>query len=200
MNETWRGAGDATDALQEAVRNLPRDVPPEGLGATICRTLAELPLPERPPWPRLLAWMDRPTVVLSYRLATLALLVGILAGVWSLVAMRQRSAPPPLLGGVGPMQASREEPPPGGHRAKVTFVFYAPEAGSVAVVGSFNDWDPGAYPMTRDADGNWTVRVDLPPGQYEYQFVVDGSRFVPDPNATEQRDDGLGGSNAVLRL
>jgi hypothetical protein len=42
--------------------------------------------------------------------------------------------------------------------------------------------------------------VDLPPGQYEYQFVVDGSHFVPDPRATEQRDDGLGGSNAVLRI
>jgi 1,4-alpha-glucan branching enzyme len=70
----------------------------------------------------------------------------------------------------------------------------------VAVVGNFNDWDAGRYPMVKGPDGNWTVKVDLRPGQYEYQFVVDGSRFVPDPNATEQRDDGLGGANAVLRL
>ncbi len=55
------------------------------------------------------------------------------------------------------------------------FACNAPAAREVFLTGTFNGWDPRATPMAKDADGNWSVAVDLKPGHYEYKFVVDGS-------------------------
>jgi 1,4-alpha-glucan branching enzyme len=82
----------------------------------------------------------------------------------------------------------------------VTFVFYAPKAKSVSLVGTFNDWNPEKTPMNRGKDGTWSVQVSLPQGRHEYLFLVDGSRYESDPNALELRQDGMGNENAVLRL
>jgi len=49
----------------------------------------------------------------------------------------------------------------------------APDAHEILLAGSFNDWDPAALAMTRGADGEWSVELQLPPGRYEYKFVVD---------------------------
>jgi 1,4-alpha-glucan branching enzyme len=51
----------------------------------------------------------------------------------------------------------------------------APEAQTVFLAGSFNQWNAGATPMAKDAEGNWSVAVDLKPGRYEFKFVVDGA-------------------------
>lgn len=49
-----------------------------------------------------------------------------------------------------------------------------PHAEAVFLAGTFNDWDPEATPMERAVDGTWSARLELPPGRYEYKFVVDG--------------------------
>ena len=51
---------------------------------------------------------------------------------------------------------------------------HASKAAEVCVAGTFNDWNPTATPLTRQADGTWAVPPDLPPGRHEYKFVVDG--------------------------
>src|ERR1051325_8423191 len=53
------------------------------------------------------------------------------------------------------------------------FSVRATNARSVAVAGSFNNWDPTKTPLTRQGD-RWSTKVDLPRGRYEYRFVVDG--------------------------
>jgi len=74
-----------------------------------------------------------------------------------------------------------------------------PEARSVAVVGTFNDWRASGYEMRRGSDGSvWTVTLWLPEGRYEYAFLVDGDNTVPDPSAPLHQDDGFGSRNAVL--
>ncbi len=72
-----------------------------------------------------------------------------------------------------------------------------PEAHTVSVIGSFNDWLPGGYPMKRE-QSTWTVILDLPTGRHEYVFVVDGKTMVPDPGALMFQEDGFGNRNAVL--
>jgi len=42
--------------------------------------------------------------------------------------------------------------------------------------------------------------VPLPPGNYEYVFVVDGERWVADPRAARYRPDGFGNNNAMLTV
>lgn len=50
----------------------------------------------------------------------------------------------------------------------------APDAHEVFVAGSFNDWSPTANPMARDEQGWWETELELPPGNYEYKFLIDG--------------------------
>jgi len=80
----------------------------------------------------------------------------------------------------------------------VHFELSAPQARAVAVAGSFNGWRPEALPMRRGTDGTWSVTVPLALGEYHYQFVVDGVRWVSDPTAHALEDDGFGGSNSVI--
>ncbi|MDP3772827.1 MAG: isoamylase early set domain-containing protein [Gemmatimonadales bacterium] len=80
----------------------------------------------------------------------------------------------------------------------VHFQLAAPGARVVAVAGSFNDWRPEAQPMVLGRDGWWSITVPLPVGEHRYQFVVDGARWLPDPSAHAQVDDGFGGANSVI--
>jgi 1,4-alpha-glucan branching enzyme len=70
------------------------------------------------------------------------------------------------------------------HRALhlVDFFCRAPRAKSVSRIGDFNDWQPAAHPMTRMPDGGWVIRMELPHGHHQYQFLVAGVPTL-DPNA-----------------
>jgi len=82
----------------------------------------------------------------------------------------------------------------------VRFVLVAPEAHNVSLAGTFNQWDARATPLVRSgASGVWTATLQLPAGQHQYAFVVDGQRWVPDPGAPAV-DDGFGRRNSVLTL
>ena len=70
-----------------------------------------------------------------------------------------------------------------------------PEAKSVFVAGSFNEWNP--VPLTRSNDGKWVGDLTGISGRHEYLFVVDG-QWLPDPNARESVQNPYGGKNSVL--
>ncbi|HHS50705.1 MAG TPA: hypothetical protein ENN07_06265, partial [candidate division Zixibacteria bacterium] len=72
-------------------------------------------------------------------------------------------------------------------------------AESVNLAGSFNGWSTEATPMSDDdGDGRWTVTIDLPDGEYQYKFVVNGNVWIQDPNNPKGAPDGFGGSNSVI--
>jgi hypothetical protein len=80
-------------------------------------------------------------------------------------------------------------------RGRVTFTYEDEQYLSVAVAGSFNDWEP--RPMKLDDEvGEWTLRVTLDPGRYSYRFVVrdeDGEWEAIDPyNDNARRDSEHG--------
>lgn len=85
-------------------------------------------------------------------------------------------------------------------RARVVeVVFTAPTAESVAVVGDFNRWNPSRNVMVREGRaGTWRARLRVPPGVYQYGFVVDGREWLADPTAPRSVPDGFGGRNSVL--
>ena len=76
------------------------------------------------------------------------------------------------------------------------FVFHMPQARSASVAGTFNRWEPKRTPMHKDANGNWKATMWLPPGRYEYRFVIDG-QWVSDPKARESSPNGFGSTNSV---
>ena len=82
----------------------------------------------------------------------------------------------------------------------VRFAMTAPAAEVVEVTGDFNGWARGDLRLhDPDGDGVWTKTVQLPRGRYAYMFVVDDA-WIADPDAAVLRDDGFGGTNAILEI
>ncbi|MCW3054365.1 MAG: alpha-glycosidase [Chthonomonadales bacterium] len=81
----------------------------------------------------------------------------------------------------------------------VTFTYVATGAPhTIGVAGSFNGWNPSTNPLHPKQDRvTWTVTLPLSPGIYGYKFVIDGKRWMTDPNAKAE-DDGSGNMNSVL--
>jgi 1,4-alpha-glucan branching enzyme len=82
---------------------------------------------------------------------------------------------------------------------EVSFTYQpSSEAAAVYLAGSFNDWKPTGHKMAGpDEKGRFTTRLTLPPGTYEYKYVIDGTRWRPDPGNAVQAGFY---HNSVLRL
>lgn len=87
-------------------------------------------------------------------------------------------------------------PPVSSPDTVVKFVYMAPKADKVFLVGDFNGWDTTKTPLSRASDGSWIVTVPLSAGRHLYGFVVDGS-WNTDPHAPLAPDDGFGHANSV---
>ena len=139
-------------------------------------------------------WRFRPVAAIAAGLA--CALVG--AGVMALVL-----GPPLKRGASDPFTSLTSTMPlPGENAAEgqstVRFVFVAPYASRVALVGDFNAWNPAAMPMRRSVDGRaWLLDVPLPPGRHVYSFIVDGD-LAPDPAAPRAGDDDFGVPSSVV--
>jgi len=92
--------------------------------------------------------------------------------------------------------------PKTGDTVPVHFTFNAPDAESVVLVGSFPGWTAEeGKTMIRTESGQWELTIHLRrSGVYTYNFLVDGTEWVPDPSAAEAVDDGFGGLNSLIRL
>lgn len=85
------------------------------------------------------------------------------------------------------------------HGRKVEIKFVAPDAQEVFVAGDFNGWDPRALPMKRHKEGLWKAKLRLPPGRYEYKFLVDG-KWVDYLEGVERVPNPFGTENVVLHV
>jgi hypothetical protein len=75
----------------------------------------------------------------------------------------------------------------------VRLMFDAPAASQVRVAGDFNGWGATPTALARDPRSQrWSVTLALRDGEHRYAFVVDETRWVPDPRAdrTTRGDDG----------
>jgi len=160
--------------LEWAVEELSRDqrAVPDGLPDEVMRRIRTLE-PSRP-----VRGPSRWTLVLRWLPAAAVLALGIGA----VVLYQGRGRPP---------EASSP-------RIPVELQLASVEARSVAVAGDFNGWD--AVTMKKGEDGVFRVQLALPPGRYQYAFLVDEHEWVPDPRAATIVDSGYGGADSVLDL
>jgi 1,4-alpha-glucan branching enzyme len=82
---------------------------------------------------------------------------------------------------------------------RVTLTYDMPDAQSVSVAGDFCDWQTDRCHLKKDKKGLWTTTITLPPGRYEYRFVVDGE-WVNDPKCDDRTPNEFGGENCVLQV
>ena len=93
-------------------------------------------------------------------------------------------------------ELSKSSPKAAGKAQAVELKIEVPQAKTVSVAGTFNNWDDKKTPLQKDGKG-WKAVLPLSPGRYEYKFVVDGN-WVCDPKAKEAVQNGFGSSNSVL--
>lgn len=64
---------------------------------------------------------------------------------------------------------------------KVTFTYEDESAKTVHLVGTMNGWDRTSTPFSKK-DAKFELMVELSPGEYEYKFLIDGKKWITDPN------------------
>jgi len=150
----------------------------------VLQRLHEVPPPRRTAW-RLPALESGPQLGVALIAAGLLVLVGV-----GLVTLAKDTVRP---------RAGQSPAPTAGDLAMVRFELHAPGAGRVALVGDFNDWDPAATPMRRGGSADhWSVSLPVARGRHVYGFVVDRSRWLPDPAAPLAPEDGFGSPSSVI--
>jgi 1,4-alpha-glucan branching enzyme len=83
---------------------------------------------------------------------------------------------------------------------KLTLAFRCAGARSVALVGEFNDWNESTHPLEYDPDLDvWTITVELPPGRYEYKFLVNDREWWNDQSAPKV-PNVWGSENSYLEI
>ncbi|NOX45034.1 MAG: hypothetical protein GXO72_04810 [Caldiserica bacterium] len=162
--ENWRDEELIRQAIADEIAAAEHRL--EGLEKRVMKALATRD-PSRSPWRRWLRSLiapRSPALRLGYALAGALLFLGL-----GLLIGRFAFAPEPL---------------PALAQEGTVFALAAPGAHKVEVVGDFSAWKP--IPLADpDGDGVWTLILKLPPGRYEYAFLVDGRWVGQDPNADE---------------
>lgn len=103
----------------------------------------------------------------------------------------------------------RRLPPPTQTPDGVVFRFAAPSARVVQLAGNWpeNNWlagqaQTGSFLVgeMKDPEGTgvWQRVEKLPPGRYQYKFVIDRVNWKEDPNNPNRTDDSFGGFNSLL--
>lgn len=84
---------------------------------------------------------------------------------------------------------------------KVTFSVPAKEANSVAVVGSFNEWNTEATTLKKQKNGVFKTTVDLEKDtSYEFRYVVDGQYVNEEQADAYAWSDYAAADNCVLNV
>ncbi|MBW3571264.1 MAG: glycogen-binding domain-containing protein [Gemmatimonadetes bacterium] len=188
-----RREADAFARTLDAAAAHLRAVPAPDLAA---RVMAALPAqaPAVPAWRRAAEWLWNPRPLrLTFRPAY-ALAGAAFAAVAAVVV------PAAMDGGdAAPVAVTAPAPAAAAQVVYVQFRLESPQARQVALAGTFTGWQPTLQLQEREP-GVWTALVPLEPGVHDYVFVVDGERWVPDPNAPQQVDDSFGGTNSRISL
>ena len=87
-------------------------------------------------------------------------------------------------------------------KARVTFTV-DPRAGAqaAAVCGEWNEWSADADVMHRDAEGGFSVTIDLDAGRaYRFRYLLDGRQWDNDWAADAYVRNDFGGDDSVVDL
>jgi len=89
-------------------------------------------------------------------------------------------------------------PVKGSSKKQIDFKFDAGDQTyeKVEITGDINNWVPENTPLRIENDV-WVKRLNLNPGRYAYQIVVDG-KWMLDPNNPIKQSNNMGGYNSVL--
>ena len=82
---------------------------------------------------------------------------------------------------------------------QIKFSIEESNAKSVYVTGSFNDWSLDDTCRLKKVDNRWETTVELKPGTYKYQFIVDGI-WKEDPQNPNKERNSFGDVNSLIEV
>jgi hypothetical protein len=171
-------------ALKRLIQHMPDRKAPAGLTESILSSLEPKTVPG---WLRLYRWVLKPRTVTFHPLKLVPTIIVLVLGLFTALYFapwRQNS---------GSLDSHQRD------LITVTFTLNYPNAQSVSLIGSFNQWNPVGYKMRRRGEQNsWILELRLPEGRHEYAFLVDGKIVVPDQSSPFYQSDGFGNRNSVL--
>lgn len=87
---------------------------------------------------------------------------------------------------------------PGNSEKRFQFIYNEPYAKEVKIAGDFNDWVPDKGVTTmKTKDGTWKKIINIPAGNYQYKFFIDGE-WMEDPINPNVVTNRFGSYNSVL--
>jgi hypothetical protein len=178
----------AADALRRPVRIDP------AVDARVMATVHALPRHRATPGRGWWSWLTQSRTI---RVSPLGALAAAAAVIVAAVLVVPRVAPdaPGAIDGVARASVTSDS------ARVVQFVFIAPTARSVSLVGDFNSWEMDATPLSAGPNrGVWTVELRLPNGRHRYAFVVDDSTWAADPAAPPAAGDDFGMPSSVVTV
>ena len=123
---------------------------------------------------------------------------GFAAGAVRIFTVRRALTPAPSNSAPPPPPRPLLRPLVAEHRGDSVVVrFRMPAAQSVAIAGSWNGWTQA--PLRGLGDDIWEAALQLAPGTYYFNLVVDGNEWVV-PAGVAVISDGMGGLLAVLNV
>lgn len=87
---------------------------------------------------------------------------------------------------------------------KVEVTFTMPRLDNVSklyLVGDFNNWSIAEHPLTRAADGSWSLALELEGGRaYQFRYFGDNEEWFNDWQADAYVPNQFGGDNSVVEV
>ena len=92
---------------------------------------------------------------------------------------------------------TKKSPAENGETRNMFFTYKNSKAKKVEIIGDFTDWTPKK--MTKGAGGMWKISLALAPGDYAYNYVING-KPKRDPNNAKICNAGRGFPNSFLKV
>jgi len=70
-------------------------------------------------------------------------------------------------------------------------------ATNICIAGTFNNWSEKGFPMRKNENGQWAIKLHVPAGKSAYKFVVDG-QWIIDPKNLYWEQNEVGSNNSFL--
>lgn len=82
-----------------------------------------------------------------------------------------------------------------------TLTYTDPTAHHVALIGSFNNWNPAGYDFTQEKPGLWHITIPKPSsGVHPYKILVNYHHWIAHPENQSRVEDGYGGYYSLLKI
>ena len=82
----------------------------------------------------------------------------------------------------------------------VLFTFQNKNAKSIAVAGSFNNWDSQQYLLKKNKYNVWYITIPLPKGIVEYKFIINNQQWTNDLINTNKAMDSFNGAKSIFEI